>query len=143
MVSDMLSQIESLQLEYYDVIDDENLSSVDLEFEEMEDRLEEIKVSLQTLLLNSDLVDKSLTNDIKNPNSISIKLPDLSLPEFDGCIENWSDFKNQFDSLITNNSSLNDIKKLFYLRSALKRDAKAVEIQDSFQSLFEVLAKIP
>ncbi|GFQ76952.1 integrase catalytic domain-containing protein [Trichonephila clavata] len=115
----------------------------------MEDDLEEIKVGLQTLLSKHDDISKNvsicntaLSNNGNSPKSSFIKLPDVSLPEFHGVIENWSDFKKQFDSLITNNSVLNDTQKLFYLRSALKGEARTFETsEDTFDSLMTVLIK--
>ncbi|GFY66412.1 integrase catalytic domain-containing protein [Trichonephila inaurata madagascariensis] len=102
----------------------------------MEENLESIKVGLQTLLLKHDdisknvsICDTALSNN-DNSKSSFVKLPDVSLPEFHGVIENWTDFKKQFDSLITNNSVLNDTQKLFYLRSALKGEARTIEISE-------------
>ncbi|GFR23818.1 DUF1758 domain-containing protein [Trichonephila clavata] len=113
-----------------------------------EDDLEEIKVGLQTLLLKHDDISKNVSicntalSNNGNSKSSFIKLTDVSLPEFHGVIENWSDFKRQFDSLITNNSVLNDTQKLFSLRSALKGEARTIETsEDTFESLMTVLIK--
>ncbi|GFQ69876.1 integrase catalytic domain-containing protein [Trichonephila clavata] len=134
--------MEALKIEYYEVVADEQLPNLELILEEMEDDLEEIKVALQTLLLKHDDISKNVSicytalSNNDNLKSSFIKLPDVSLPEFHGVIENWSDFKRQFDSLITNNSVLNDIQKLFYLRSALKGEARTIETsEDTFESL--------
>ncbi|GFQ85314.1 uncharacterized protein TNCT_316571 [Trichonephila clavata] len=150
-VSEMYSSMEALKIEYYEVVEDEQLPNLELILEEMEDDLEEIKVGLQTLLLKHDDISKNvsicntaLSNNGNSPppKSSFIKLPDVSLPEFHGVIENWSDFKRQFDSLITNNSVLNDTQKLFYLRSALKGEARTIETsEDTFESLMTVLIK--
>ncbi|GFQ72497.1 uncharacterized protein TNCT_689651 [Trichonephila clavata] len=142
--------MEALKIEYYEAVEDEQLPNLELILEEMEDDLEEIKVGLQTLLLKHDDISKNVSicntalsnNGNPPPQSSFIKLPDVSLPEFHGVIENWSDFKRQFDSLITNNSVLNDTPKLFYLRSALKGEARTIETsEDTFESLMTVLIK--
>ncbi|GFR09340.1 integrase catalytic domain-containing protein [Trichonephila clavata] len=147
-VSEMYSSMEALKIEYYEVVEDEQLPNLEFILEEMEDDLEEIKVGLQTLLLKHDIsknvsiCNTALSNNGNSPKSSFIKLPDISLPEFHGVIENWSDFKRQFDSLITNNSVLNDTQKLFYLRSALKCEARTIETsEDTFDSLMTVLIK--
>ncbi|GFR12205.1 uncharacterized protein TNCT_62721 [Trichonephila clavata] len=49
-VSEMYSSMEALKIEYYEVVEDEQLPNLELILEEMEDDLEEIKVGLQTLL---------------------------------------------------------------------------------------------
>lgn len=41
-----------------------------------------------------------------------IKLPQTSIPSFDGKIENWLSFKNSFNSLIHDCSDLSDVEKL-------------------------------
>ncbi|GFQ94041.1 uncharacterized protein TNCT_35641 [Trichonephila clavata] len=137
--------MEALKIEYYEVVEDEELPNLELILEEMEDDLEEIKVGLQTLLLKHDDISKNVSicntalSNNGNSKSSFIKLTDVSLPEFHGVIENWSDFKRQFDSLITNNSVLNDTQKLFSLRSALKGEARTIETsEDTFESLMTV-----
>jgi len=52
-------------------------------------------------------------------NKRRIKLPEASLPTFDGKYENWLSFKNAFHSMIGSQTDLSDIDKLHYLKSAL------------------------
>ncbi|XP_044594833.1 uncharacterized protein LOC123272198 [Cotesia glomerata] len=47
------------------------------------------------------------------------KLPTAELPKFDGNFENWLSFKNMFKSLIDGRKDLDDVNKLYYLRSSL------------------------
>ncbi|GFQ90457.1 DUF1758 domain-containing protein [Trichonephila clavata] len=54
-VSEMYSSMEALKIEYYEVVEDEQLPNLELILEEMEDDLEEIKVGLQTLLKHDDI----------------------------------------------------------------------------------------
>ncbi|GFQ64479.1 uncharacterized protein TNCT_142511 [Trichonephila clavata] len=60
-VSEMFSSMEALKIEYYEVVEYEQLPNLDLILEEMEDDLEEIKVGLQTLLLKPDDISKNLS----------------------------------------------------------------------------------
>lgn len=52
-----------------------------------------------------------------------IKLPEVSLPTFDGKYHNWLSFKNAFNNLIDSQSDLSDVDKLHYLKSALIGEA--------------------
>ncbi|GFV47983.1 uncharacterized protein TNCV_2295631 [Trichonephila clavipes] len=127
---------ESLKIEYYEALEEEKLPNLELTFDQMEEDLESIKVGLQTLLLKQDDIYKNVStcntalSNNNNSKSSFVKLPDVSLPEFHGIIENWTDFKKQFDSLITNNSVFNDTQKLFYLLSALKDEARTIETSE-------------
>ncbi|GBN94371.1 hypothetical protein AVEN_227082-1 [Araneus ventricosus] len=127
----------------YDITEDEQIADNDAEFEKMEDDLEYLKVSFQKILFQLKTADNVQMHKSRIPNEVFLKLPDVSLPDdvsFNGNIDNWSNFKAQFDSLITNNSTLNETQQLFYLRSVLKGDAKLVETQeDDFNSLMKVL----
>ncbi|GFW34705.1 DUF1758 domain-containing protein [Trichonephila clavipes] len=87
-------------------------------------------------LKNSENVNINLNDNGKN----SIHLPQILLPEFSGVIAEFSNFKNQFINLISNNEQLNDSQKLYYLRASLKGEAKLLESpNDSFDSLFSAL----
>ncbi|GFQ69185.1 uncharacterized protein TNCT_116971, partial [Trichonephila clavata] len=60
-VSEMYSSMEALKIEYYEVVEDEQLPNLEFILEEMEDDLEEIKVGLQTLLLKHDDISKNVS----------------------------------------------------------------------------------
>lgn len=76
-----------------------------------------------------------------------MKLPEASLPTFDGKYENWLFFKNAFGSMIGSQSDLSDIDKLHYLKSALKGETEnkikilAVEVV-SFSSAWKLLERL-
>jgi len=52
-----------------------------------------------------------------------VKLPEASLPTFDGNYESWLSFKNAFINMIGSQSDLSDADKLYYLKSALTGEA--------------------
>lgn len=52
-----------------------------------------------------------------------VKLPTISLPQFDGDLNDWLTFHDSFNSLIHSASEIPCIQKFQYLRSALKGDA--------------------
>ncbi|GFQ94323.1 uncharacterized protein TNCT_416771 [Trichonephila clavata] len=70
---------------------------------------------------------------------LCFKLPELSLPQFNGDIETWFIFKEQFKEIIEN-CGLNDKQKLQYLQSGLIGIAKHVQtVDDTYDSLFLAL----
>lgn len=63
---------------------------------------------------------------------INVKLPQITLPTFEGAYEDWAAFFDLFQSLIHNNSSLSSVQKLQYLRSAIQ--GKAAKIIESLET---------
>ncbi|XP_058840761.1 uncharacterized protein LOC131696228 [Topomyia yanbarensis] len=60
------------------------------------------------------------------PQAIGVRLPEIKIPEFNGNIEDWSNFHDVFDSMIHKNLTLPNIQKLHYLRASLKGDAARI-----------------
>ncbi|XP_062714172.1 uncharacterized protein LOC134290955 [Aedes albopictus] len=52
-----------------------------------------------------------------------VRLPQISLPEFDGDYKGWLSFKSTYVSLIHDSGELSDVQKFHYLKSALKGEA--------------------
>jgi len=70
-----------------------------------------------TITTNNDSSTTTVTLQRK------IKLPETSLPVFNGQYENWLSFKNRFLAMIDTRSDLCDIEKLQYLQAALTGEA--------------------
>lgn len=75
-----------------------------------------------------------------------IKLPEASLPQFNGQYENWLSFKNAFHAMIDSQTDLSDTEKLQYLKSSLTGDAankiKILSINDSnYSKAWELLTR--
>ncbi|CAD1471353.1 unnamed protein product, partial [Heterotrigona itama] len=51
---------------------------------------------------------------------MAVKLPEMSLPTFDGASESWFSFFDIFSSVIDQNKALTPVQKLQYLRSTLR-----------------------
>ncbi|GFX32017.1 integrase catalytic domain-containing protein [Trichonephila clavipes] len=141
-----LKKIEQLQINLDKIPEDyceieifESLEIIQLDIEDINQRIETTEVGLKLLmysLKNSENVNINLNDNGKN----SIRLPQIPLPEFSGVIAEFSNFKNPFINLISNNEQLNDSQKLYYLRASLKGEAKLLESpSDSFDSLFKAL----
>ncbi|XP_018904396.2 uncharacterized protein [Bemisia tabaci] len=84
---------------------------------------------LREIVINTPERDLGVKTHVSTPpeslsgHSTQVKLPTISLPEFDGSLEGWASFFDLFSSLIDQNEKLNSVKKLFYLKSALKGKA--------------------
>jgi len=136
-------KLEELKDEYYDVADDEELEDINSCLEELDDQLQILEVSLLTLInkfMNKSVDSKSPQIANKQLINVSVRLPEIPLPLFDGSFDQWNNFKRQFISLIEENSELTSSQKLYYLRAALKGDAKHIETaEDTYESLFKAL----
>ncbi|XP_043583463.1 uncharacterized protein LOC122568137 [Bombus pyrosoma] len=50
---------------------------------------------------------------------ISVRLPEMHLPKFDGTADDWESFRDTFMSAIDRNDKLTPVQKLYYLRTSL------------------------
>ncbi|XP_055614807.1 uncharacterized protein LOC129761123 [Toxorhynchites rutilus septentrionalis] len=92
--------------------------------EQFESRLFEIKASLLAKLLPLPVIQDHSPPPIRSSSTLSgIKLPTISLPEFDGDYMQWLAFHDTFMALIHSNPELPDIQKFHYLRAAVKGEA--------------------
>ncbi|XP_062699493.1 uncharacterized protein LOC134284534 [Aedes albopictus] len=57
------------------------------------------------------------------PTLANVKLPTISLPEFDGDFNNWLTFHDTFMSMIHSSTEISQVQKFHYLRAALKGEA--------------------
>ncbi|XP_055622079.1 uncharacterized protein LOC129765691 [Toxorhynchites rutilus septentrionalis] len=92
--------------------------------EQFESRLFEIKASLLAKLPPLPVIQDHSPPPIRSSSTLSgIKLPTISLPEFDGDYMQWLAFHDTFMALIHSNPELPDIQKFHYLRAAVKGEA--------------------
>ena len=57
-------------------------------------------------------------------SSTHIKLPTIALPTFEGDSCSWLHFRDTFEALIVNNTTLSNVQKFHYLIASLKNEAK-------------------
>ena len=57
-------------------------------------------------------------------SSVNIKLPVIALPVFNGETCSWLHFRDTFEALIVNNTTLSNVQKCHYLIASLKDEAK-------------------
>ncbi|KAJ2941115.1 hypothetical protein O0L34_g10350 [Tuta absoluta] len=91
------------------------------------------------LSLHSQLQDMLIQiNSCTSGNSsvpVQVRLPNIELPNFAGVYEEWPTYQDMFLSLVHNNSALNKVQKLHYLKSSLRGEAelllKNIQVTDA------------
>lgn len=56
------------------------------------------------------------------------RLPRIELPKINGDLVSWSDFKERFVSMVHNNSTLQNVEKMHYLKVSLIGEAQNLSI---------------
>lgn len=108
---------------------------------EFEDKYFNLKSSAQSILKTLSKKDDPVINEV--PHKPQLKLPIISLPNFNGECENWLNFYEVFNSLIHENPSLSEIQKFFYLRSALKDEAsRSIQSMEITSVNYEIAWKL-
>ena len=127
------------------------LAVLEAEFKEVQARIidfnarnknDELKIEVTTVQIETDdlicsLQENYLRLQISHGNKMSnvtsqpiistnIPLPKINIPPFDGKIDEWSNFKGLYDSLVHTNDSLSNIEKFQYLKSYLFGDAASM-----------------
>ena len=102
-------EIERLQIEKLRLQNEKELKSAEIEVYAQQSTLHE-----------------NHTPAVAATKAASVKLPKLVLTKFDGDLLHWQEFWDSFETTIHNNSSLQDVDKLNYLRSQLRNEAKDV-----------------
>jgi hypothetical protein len=64
------------------------------------------------------------TSPRSHGSNVHIKLPVISLPTFDGKICNWLQYRDTFEALIVNNTTLSNVQKFYYFIASLNNEAK-------------------
>ncbi|XP_058456550.1 uncharacterized protein LOC131433948 [Malaya genurostris] len=117
------SNLESVQAQLEDIeITDEGRTEHAAVRAEFEPRLFTIKASLMSKL-SPIPTDRSPVPPHVSSTLSGIKLPTISLPEFDGDYMQWLAFHDTFLALIHSNPDVPDIQKFHYLRAAIKGEA--------------------
>ena len=90
--------------------------------EELLDQRSSLKKNIYALDLNVKqfLHEQTTSQEVFSGVSTRVQLSKISVPIFSGNIMQWSSLWEQFDVSIHQKESLQDVKKLAYLRYALK-----------------------
>ncbi|XP_039442932.1 uncharacterized protein LOC120423264 [Culex pipiens pallens] len=104
-----LGRAESFQAEYDHERDQMEVQLRLAHIEEASSKLEDIQQQLED----------DETDDAASSTLSGIKLPTITLPEFDGDYQKWLAFHDLFVALIHNNPDLPDVQKFHYLRGVV------------------------
>lgn len=61
-----------------------------------------------------------------------IKFPTIALPEFDGSLDKWMQFRDSFEALVHKSDALSVMEKYHYLRSAIKLPGGQLSVLSNF-----------
>ncbi|XP_062713302.1 uncharacterized protein LOC134290244 [Aedes albopictus] len=125
-IDNIWASLEAVQVELEDLAETEEGRAMHADVRaDYEPRLFSIKASLMSKLpppTSSNARNPCSTHT--NAHALSgIKLPTISLPEFDGDYQQWLTFHDTFVALIHSNAEVPDIQKFHYLRAAVKGEA--------------------
>jgi hypothetical protein len=97
---------------------------------------------VKCLLLTHKPPETAGTPEFKAEPTSKMRLPDMPLPVFIGDFSEWITFRRRFQTLITQNSTLNDVEQLYYLRASLRDEALSLQsTNDTFASLWSALVE--
>lgn len=109
-----------------------------LERTDFENKYYQITSAVQKFIAEKTKLQPRSTSPFEYNNTMPtsrIKLPTLNLPTFDGAYDQWLFFRDTFNSVIHENTSLADTQKFHYLRLSLKGTAadviKSLEISET------------
>ncbi|XP_063912654.1 uncharacterized protein LOC135129432 [Zophobas morio] len=123
-IQPLLKAFENINLEIIETDESHVKDEDSFEFENKYFKaISEAKQLIQKKGIEVDTVAQANSNQNK-PDSISIKLPEISIPAFSGAFTEWISFRDCYKSLIHDNQSLNPVQKFHYLRGSLTGDAQ-------------------
>ncbi|KOB69703.1 Uncharacterized protein OBRU01_15500 [Operophtera brumata] len=137
----LLTRMESLEEKWKVFSDTHKTMLADISFDELsksqyvteniyecvEEAYIEFKAEIREHLLK---LKPSTTPGISTPMSHSkpdvcnVRLPKISIPTFTGSYEQWTTFKDLFESLVHTNASIDDVQKMHYLKGHLSGEAE-------------------
>lgn len=126
-IDDAWSQVTVAQKELVDVNEENptDVAEAQQKYCALGERLTKLIDSV-SLSLTPTLTNSGVSSAVAQ--TMSIKLPLLQIPKFDGTIENWSSFYQIFHVTIDQNNELTPVEKLYYLRALLTgKAAKSIE----------------
>lgn len=120
-----------------ELIDVDNLEEAESERDAFETNYFAIRAEMQEIINAEKGHSTSMNNTSLNAstaNSQRVRLPPISLPSFDGNIQDWESFYDCFRAMVHEDNGLSAAQKFYYLRSSLTGAAlsivKAVPMTD-------------
>lgn len=111
--------------------------------EEVRDCLTEHLESLAPCNAPSNVDESFISNEVR---TAVVHLPRIDIPKFAGDITQWENFRDMFDSLVSNKAELSNVQKLHYLKANLLGEASLVlsniQVTDvNYNTAWELLKK--
>lgn len=83
-------------------------------------------------LFESTRIMNGASSSNSHHRSPKIKFPVIKLPEFNGALDKWIEFRDKFESLVNGNPDLTNIEKFHYLHSAIQLPAGQQNVLQNF-----------
>ncbi|XP_072380933.1 uncharacterized protein [Diabrotica undecimpunctata] len=124
-IESLLAEYSVMKVEIECLVEEENLQNEYKTRETFENDFYSILAKAQALIKeNSTDNASSIENSNNNKFDFSeVKLPAINLPTFSGESGDWLQFRDSFDSLINNNSSISNVQRFHYLKRSLQGEA--------------------
>ncbi|GBO39047.1 hypothetical protein AVEN_42407-1 [Araneus ventricosus] len=124
--SDLLNDFKLLFDSIFVTCKPEELDDFIREKETIDDSIDELRLNVNRKMNKTDPVH-SISSVSSYASVLSeVKLPTLSVPTFNGKIENWIMFKDMFVASVIENKSISNSMKLQYLKASCRDEALRV-----------------
>ncbi|XP_026475595.1 uncharacterized protein LOC113380645 [Ctenocephalides felis] len=103
-----------------------------INLDEFEGDREELETQYCKILCTIDILlagcrqSNACAQNVSKSASAKVQLPQIHLPNFDGDLSKWPEFRDMFSSLIIENKLLTNSQKLHYLKNSLQRDRQFI-----------------
>ncbi|XP_045445808.1 uncharacterized protein LOC123653874 [Melitaea cinxia] len=122
-LTELFKEFNSIQVEVENIVDECDLLQ-HLEYrEQFESSYYRVLAAIKQLLRDEN---KDIRPQMFSNNPVSIKLPEIKLPIFDGSYDRWLEFRNSYKTMIHSRDDLDSIQKFHYLKSSLSGSALQV-----------------
>lgn len=121
-------EFDSVQSDIESLTDPSNAQAEEQERVYYEDTYYELISAAKVIINKAAQPNSSHKTIIQNnlPTTTMAPMPAISIPEFNGSYETWVNFKQTFDSLVSQNPTLTNLQKFYYLKSALQGGAAQI-----------------
>ena len=129
-LSDKNKVVDSLNLEILDLTEntDDQMEAEIVHQDEIDMKLNSLTRKIESWLSANFTVQESPPEDslssVSSHREKNIRLPRIELPTFDGAYKDWVPFYDMFKGTVDNHASLPAVQKLYYLKGALRGEAK-------------------
>lgn len=124
-------EFNDIQTKIEECVDDSEISDQLSNRESFENHYYSTLALAESMLIGDEVTDCS-NKSCGMP--LSVKLPTISMPTFDGSYEHWLEFRDTYLSLVHNSKQISSIQKFHYLKSSLKGNALLVIESIEFSS---------